>query len=292
MNPATGQRQDLPNATRAPAGSRWSAPCGGRDLMGLPSRAANPFRRSAARLFWLWALIVAALQAPAASPTASFEAANKLYEEGKFTAAVIAYQQMLHAGQASAALYFNLGNACFKAGQVGRAIAAYRQAEQLTPRDPDIRANLQFARNQVQGPTLPSTWWQHWLGALGLNEWTWLAAGSLWLCCSLLTLLQCRPGLQPALRRYVALSGLGTFLLWGCFGAAWCQTRSGRLAIVIAPEAVVRQGPLDESQTAFTVHDGAELRVLDHKDDWLQVCTDSRRIGWLHRAQVLPLPGA
>jgi len=52
----------------------------------------------------------------------------------------------------------------------GRAIAAYRQAERMTPRDPDARANLQFARNQVQGPTLPAGRWERLLGTLSLNE--------------------------------------------------------------------------------------------------------------------------
>ena len=42
---------------------------------------------------------------------------------------------------------FQLGNAHFKSGQLGRAIAAYRQAEELAPRDPDLRANVQFTQS-------------------------------------------------------------------------------------------------------------------------------------------------
>ena len=56
--------------------------------------------------------------------------------------------------QTARILKANLGNAYFKSGQLGKAIAAYREAEQMSPRDPDVRANLRFARNQVQGPTL------------------------------------------------------------------------------------------------------------------------------------------
>ncbi|HWI58183.1 MAG TPA: SH3 domain-containing protein, partial [Bacillota bacterium] len=76
-------------------------------------------------------------------------------------------------------------------------------------------------------------------------------------------------------------------LLGFCLGSALFQTRGTRTAVVIAREAVVRRGPLDESQIAFTVRDGAELRILDQKDDWLQVSTDLRRTGWLRRDQVL-----
>src|SRR5262249_51400407 len=100
----------------------------------------------------------------------AFDAANRLYEQGKFTDAAAAYQKLLQTGKTSPAVYFNLGNAYFKSGQMGRAVAAYRQAELITPRDPDVRANLQFARNQIQGPTISMPGWQRWLNKLSLNE--------------------------------------------------------------------------------------------------------------------------
>src|SRR6185436_11225451 len=76
----------------------------------------------------------------------TFDGANKLYEQGKFVEAAAGYEKLVLGGQSSAPIYYNLGNAYFKSGQIGRAIRAYRQAERLTPRDPDLRANLQFAR--------------------------------------------------------------------------------------------------------------------------------------------------
>src|SRR5258705_237395 len=94
---------------------------------------------------------------------ADFAVANKLYYENKFGDAAVAYERLIQSGRASAAVYFNLGNAWFKSGQLGRAIAAYRRAESLTPRDPDVRANLQFARNQAQGPTFIPNRWQLWV---------------------------------------------------------------------------------------------------------------------------------
>ena len=220
-------------------------------------------------------------------PASAFDSANKLYEEGKFAEAAAGYAKLAQSGQASSALYFNLGNAFFKSGQIGRAIAAYRTAGLLTPRDPDVRANLQFARNQVQGPTLSPSRWQRWLGRLTLNEWTLLAAGAVWLWFLLLALLQWSPGLGPALKGYVITLAIVTGLLCGCMAAAYYEARATRLAIVVAGEAVVRHGPLPESQTAFTLHDGAELRVLDQKDEWLEVSAGPRRIGWLRRDQVL-----
>ena len=222
-----------------------------------------------------------------AAASAAFDLANKLYEEGKFAEAASAYEKLAQSGDTSAALCFNLGNAFFKSGRIGRAVAAYRTAEQITPRDPDLRANLQFARNQVQAPSLSPGRWQRWLGRLTLNEWTLLAAGVVWLWLLLLAVLQWRPALKPALRGYVLSLAILAGLFCACVAATLRETRFTRTAIVITGEAVVRYGPLAESPTAFTVHDGAELRVLDQKDEWLQISAGPRRVGWLRRDQTL-----
>ncbi len=112
----------------------------------------------------------------AADVAADFSAANKLYAEGKFSDAANAYETILQTGGQSPALLFNYGNAEFKSGNLGKAIAAYRRAELLSPRDAEIRANLDFVRNQVQGATIRESRWQDWLGSLTLNEGTLLTA--------------------------------------------------------------------------------------------------------------------
>jgi tetratricopeptide (TPR) repeat protein len=237
-------------------------------------------------------VVVRPLCATAEDATAAFDAANKLYAQGKFAEAASAYQNLVHGGTVSPALYFNLGNAFFKSSQAGRAIAAYRQAERLTPRDPDVRANLQFARNQVQSPTLRQNVWERWLGTLNLNEWTGLSAAALWLTFGLLTVRELRPALARALRNWALLSGLSAACLLVCLALAWTSQSPHKTAIVTVKEATIRNGPFDESPGAFTAHDGAELRVLDRKDDWLQVTDGTRRVGWVKRDAALVSPGS
>ena len=67
---------------------------------------------------------------------------------------------------------------------------------------------------------------------------------------------------------------------------------SSQTAVVISAAGNARSGPFDEAQSAFTVHDGAELSVLDRHDDWVQVADGSGKIGWLPVKQVEVLPGA
>lgn len=218
-----------------------------------------------------------------------FDAANKLYEERKFPEAATAYEAILTSGAASPAVYFNLGNARFKSGEIGRAIVAYRHAAQLTPRDPDIKANLQFARNQVQGPTLRPSRLQRVFGLLSLNEWTGLTAVALWFTLLLLAAMQLRPALRTSLRTVTLIAGGATLVLGVSLFATFQLNATGDLAVVTARDVIIRNGPLDESQTSFTANDGAELRVLDRKDDWLQVSDGTRRVGWLKRGEVATL---
>jgi tetratricopeptide (TPR) repeat protein len=222
-------------------------------------------------------------QAQAQSPDATFDLANRLYEQGKFSEAAAGYQQLVQSGRVSEALYFNWGNALFKSGHIGQAIAAYEKGEQLAPRDPDLRANLQFARNQVQGPTLIPDKLETWLGRLSLNEWTWSAVAAFWGWLLLLTFGQLRPVYKPALKPFLLWLGVAAVCVLGCFGAALYFDCGVSRALVIAPETTARQAPLDESQPAFTLHDGAQVEVLDQKDQWLQVQVDQRRTGWVHK---------
>ena len=216
-----------------------------------------------------------------------FEAANKLYEEGRFAEAATAYGTLSRTGWVSAPLYFNLGNAYFKAGQLGQAIAAYRKAKLLSPRDPDITANLQFARNQRQGPSVSISTFERGLGRFSLNEWTTITALALWAWLLLLALTQLRPALKKPLRGTILLlSGL-TVTLGILLLADWRLERLSQVVVVTIPQASVRHGPLEESQVAFTVNDGAELRLLDRKDDWFQVATGPNRVGWIKRDSVI-----
>lgn len=297
FNPKTQRAKDAAPScgSRKTVNRGMRGSCGCRQLHLLVRLSARPPFSLAALPLCAFALLlgaILALQASAETSTGAFDAANKLYEHGEFAQAATAYEKMVQSGQASAALYFNLGNAFFKAGQMGRAIAAYRQAEQLSPRDPDLRANLQFARNQIQGPTLSTTWWQRWMAKLSLTEWTWLTVAVIWLLFLVLTPGQWRPTWKRESRPYVFALGAALVLLSACFGWALHEALYSPEAIVVVREAVIRQGPLDEAQPAFTARDGSELKVLDKKDEWFQVTADSRRVGWVRRDQVLLTPGA
>lgn len=221
-----------------------------------------------------------------------FDRANKLYEQNKFADAASAYDELVATGKVSAAVFFNRGNAFFKQNQIGKAIASYRQAEKMAPRDPEARANLQFARNQVGGVTLKMERWKNWLNHLTVNEWTALVTITFWLLFALLAVVQWRTELKRTLNKFIIALAAILLLLAVPLGLSIQDFYSNKVAIVTVREAVVRNGPLDESQISFRANDGAELSVLDSKGEWLQV-SDGRRLGWVkHNAVLIFEPAA
>ena len=75
----------------------------------------------------------------------TWEAANGAYQNGKYEEAKVGYLQLVRAGQYSADLFYNLGNAWFKLGDQGRAILNYERALLLNPRLDEAAANLRTA---------------------------------------------------------------------------------------------------------------------------------------------------
>ena len=232
----------------------------------------------------------ALLPAATAEADGRFEAANRLYAEGRYHEAAQAYEGLLADGVATPAVLFNAGNAHFKANQIGRAVAAYIQAVGITPRDPDVRANLRFARAQVQGPTLQRAVWQEAVGTLSLREWSLVSAAGIWLSFGLLALVQVQPAMRRPLRNWVLAAFAATLL--GCVGLAirYSIRPENRLAIVMLAEATVRNSPFDESPAAFTARDGAELEIVDRKEGWLQISDGGQRNGWIKSTSALTLP--
>ena len=258
-------------------------------------------RRGHASLRVAIAFLFTAFTAPASDVSQpnianAFDSANRLYAEGKFNAAAAGYEGLIRSNGVSQALWFNLGNAQFKSGNLGRAIAAYREAEQLDPRDGDLRANLQFARARVTGTRFHARFWERWITNLTLNEWSILAAAAIWCVFGVLTARQIRPSLMPALRPWLYLSTGFAVVFLACLGMRWTFGTSQKMAIVVAQEVSIRTSPFDESPGVLNwpgANDGAELRVLDRKNDWLQVtdpASGGRRVGWVKGDQVVLFP--
>jgi SH3-like domain-containing protein len=114
----------------------------------------------------------------------------------------------------------------------------------------------------------------------------------LWVWFIFLAARELRNEWRRRFRIAVWTAAMVTCALTLCSGLAWFDQLTTRSAVIVVPEAVVRYGPLEESQSAFQLRDGAEVVVLDEKGDWLEVRDSARREGWLRRGQVMLLSSA
>ena len=214
--------------------------------------------------------------------------ANQLYEAGRFTEATALFQTLVDAGVMDGTVYYNLGNAYFKAGDLGRAILNYRRAQRLLPRDPDVAANLQLARTQTRDQLEVED--RSALVVLTrrvLVEWTTLdEAASLalgvWVVeCALAVAAilwpQGRGGLRYGIIVVGALLGLSVLSV----GIRVLDARGRIPAIVVAEAADVRSGPAADYLLEFTLHAGAEVRILENREGWVRVALPGDLQGWM-----------
>lgn len=140
--------------------------------------------------------------------------------------------------------------------------------------------------------TAPGRWWERALASLTLDEWTLLFVYLFWLWLGLLATRELRPDWRKPLGGYTACSGAVVALLAACVAMAVSQQTGRAPGVVVAPEAVIRYGPLEESPVFFQLKDGMEVTVLDEQPgplSWLLVKDATGREGWLKRDEVCVL---
>ena len=223
----------------------------------------------------------------ALAPLQAYNEGNARFARKDFAGAIQAYERALAAGP-SAAVHYNLGNAYFKAGRLGLAVVHYRRARALDPRDPDVTANLSFARSYRVDKVLvdPGPFARALDGAfrrLSRREASELAAVASALAALLLSLWIVRRRLAFAiaasLSALVALFGLGTQQVWASEIAA-------RPAVVIVPEVNALSGPGPEFKQILLVHDGTEVRIRESRGEYLLIQLPGGGGGWVPKDVV------
>ena len=203
-----------------------------------------------------------------AAQSARFDQANRQFAAGDYAAAAAAYEQVLAADGPRAAVYYDLGNSYQRLGRTGPAILAYERARLLTPRDPDLLANLALARKAAaafeDGGRHPLV--EVALTYLSRNEWSWLVTGSA-LVLGALALV------AGVLRRGPRLAALVTAGLAGvalALGGSALYLRRGEAnqGIVLSDAATVRLSPFATAEALGTPGPGRIVRLGGKTGDY------------------------
>src|SRR6266849_6267687 len=137
-----------------------------------------------------------------------FAKANQDYAQGHCTEASSGYDALVRAGQWSANLFYDLGNAYFRTGDFGRAILNYERALALERHHPEATANLQIARDEARALEMQQSWPERYLQFASINQYSIAAAVAFWVG------VFCIVRLIFARRRSAATIALSVFLLF------------------------------------------------------------------------------
>ncbi len=216
--------------------------------------------------------------------------ANQHFADGDFYAAAASYQKLLDDGGPDAAVYYNLGNAYQSEKKYGPAILAYERARLLTPRDPDLQANLTMARKAATAfeeselhPRVDAV-----LIYLSRNEWSWLVAGGA-LFLGVYVLLR---GLMKWSLRWTRQAGnaLAVVAALGIVAgsmALWLRRAEAVRGIVLTENASVRLSPFEKAEALGTATPGRVVRLGEANGDFRYIEVPGTSLkGWLVKADV------
>ena len=210
--------------------------------------------------------------------------ANAAYEESDYATAAAGYQRLVREGFDDGRVQFNLGNALLRRGELGKAIAAYRRSQAARPRDEDVRANLDFARQSTKdaiAPPEPSEvlstlfFWHFRLShrelvfvllAVNLVFWAVLGLGLRW------------PG-----RELVRWTSFTLLLVLLTLATSLFVHRflDRPVAVIVPQEVAAHTAPEETSVIRFKLHAGTELRVQDERQGWVRVSLPDGQQGWV-----------
>ena len=237
--------------------------------------------RSTIAVFLATALVVFLATSTFGQGDVDFAKANQEFAQGHFKEAITGYEGLVRAGQWSANIFYDLGNAYFRTGNFGRAILNYERALALDRHHPEATANLQIARDEAHALELRPTWPERYLQFASVNQYSIAAAVAFWIAAF------CVTALIFARRRsatMITLMLLMLLLFAGAMFAAWQLERGskgGTLAIVTGRDVQARLATADTANAVLALPPGSEIKVLSTRGDWIYAALPNNLRGWI-----------
>jgi tetratricopeptide (TPR) repeat protein len=216
-----------------------------------------------------------------AQPDTDFAKANQAFAQGNFKEAISGYEALVRAGQWSANLFYDLGNAYFRTGDFGCAILNYERALGLERHHPEATANLQIARDEARALELQQSWLERYLQFASANQYSIAAAIAFWLAAFVIvTLIFARRRSATTMTMLILcllISAVATYATYtlerGPKGSA--------LAIVTGKEVQARLATADTANSVLALPPGSEITILSTRGDWIYAALPNNLRGWI-----------
>lgn len=215
---------------------------------------------------------------------------NLLYQNGKFGESSRIYERIVDRGIRNGYVYYNLGNAYYKQNQIGRSILAYERALRLRPRDADLRNNLALANDRSVDQINNDLPWfgRHALNVVTLNEATVVTSTTGFiLSLLLLSYLLIKQTKARSWVRYLSQAISLVFVITIGFTSIKAYNHFAyEEGIILSGSAIVRTSPDGMSDPVFTLHEGAKVRLVEHRGGWRRIKLPDGKNGWLAKEEL------
>lgn len=226
-----------------------------------------------------------------------FDQGKEAYKNGKYQQAINSWMQILDKGEASAELYFNIGNAQYKLNHIGPSIYYYEKALMLSPNDSDIKTNLAFAENARIDAIEPlpqsvfSKWYNGISGIFTFNVWAiWAVVFSI---VFVIFFLFYYFSYKVKTKRFLFLfSSIALFLIVVTVTMAFLTYNdyvNDKAAIIFSSQIEVKSEPSMGSASAFVLHEGTKVQITGQDGNWFRISLADGKDGWVPASDIKQL---
>lgn len=216
-----------------------------------------------------------------------FAQAGQTYDTGQFKEAAEHYEQILQHGYQAPELFYNLGNAYFKQGDAGHAILNFRRAWTMTPRDPELSANLRFAIQNAAAIAPEASIVTNALSHFSITEWIRFALFGYWGVATAAILYFLAKSRRVIFMRLAAVA-LVVLLVSLAGVCRWWDYRRKPELVVTAPNQQALFAPLANSTPHFALPPGSIVRLEETSGPWIRVAS-GRESGWIRQSACEPV---
>lgn len=213
--------------------------------------------------------------------------AEGFYGEGEFAQALTHYESLRLQEGTSAALEYNMGNTLMRLDRVPEAIAHYRRAQWMAPYDPDIAANLDYARNVQKTPLPPLPISRRLPGRLPVPVWQVLFMCAAWLV-GLTGLFRTRSALVRQTAAWVLPAGVVVLFISAASLISLQPSALSSEAVARPATLTSRFEPLEDSTEHFSVPGGSIVQILEEVRGWTRIQV-GEKTGWVQTPELILL---
>ncbi len=210
----------------------------------------------------------------------------KAYDVGDFAKSADYYRQHLNMSSPDPAILYNLANCLYQQGEPAQALVLYERARLLSPRDSDIKENLNLVCRKLMLPETgilenPRDLIVNVRDMLRPDEWA-LAGAVLWACAGIILAFRRKFISRSNLVAVLSVVGL-LFLLTAVASISQLNSSySSKTAFVVMKNVQVYLLPSENSKpTDFRISCGEEIRIEEERESWLRVRTENGSEGWI-----------